>query len=478
MDVEFGELAGDPDVLDAESANYASVAAKIDAAVATLRKLTGLDGMRGEAIEALARTAGDVADQIALPKARYLQTGEALTAYSPRLRQAKDAARVAAAHLAELEEDAATTASASEQAAKKLLLGAATMNPDDLEQAKTDAKRAALAAESAAGDLAAWQRQWRAAQQEKAEAAAAASARIVAVLVGDAARVNDRLRDRVGAIWDSAEKDAAEFGKDVKSALTSSGFNTALGWMDKISAGLGIAALCLCWVPGLGEVLGAADGIAALLDAGAHIAQDAAEGRGGKAAGDAALGLAGVFGGGVLRVVAKNIGAAARATSTAGRLVNTGKLSVSVGSRFAHTTSSGERLISRITSGEKTRLFAAKVKALMPSWDDVGTVVKDGGKSIKAGSAEWAQDAGKAIYEGVSSRTLSVKLVGEEAGASLHKFLGVGDEAEAELRDGALSRPWKLTIGVAQAGTSAVALHEHAELVDRVAGAIHSQGKE
>ncbi|MCL2515109.1 MAG: hypothetical protein FWD85_13060 [Microbacteriaceae bacterium] len=483
MDVEFGELGGDPDLLDVESAHFAEVAAKIDAAVATLRKLTGLDGMRGEAVAALSRAAEEVAGQIALPKERYLQTGEALAAYSPALRNAQDAARVAAAHLAELEGAAKTTAHAAADAAQQLLLGAATMNPDDLEQAKTDAARAAHAAEHAAGELALWQRQWLAAQQEKAEAAARASARIVSVLAADGARLRDGVADVVGMFLHQEETGLAQAWHDLKTGaagvgdwavgvLKSSGFSKALKVMDWISAGLGIAALVLCWVPGLGQLLGAADGIAALLDAAGHLAQDSVEGRRGKVVEDVAFGLAGVFGGGALRVVAKNIASAARVTSTASRIVSTGRLSDQV-TEIVDTVSSGGRLWKKLADAQNVRLVLAKAKALLPSWEDVGVIFKEGGKTIKHGSAEWAQESGQAVYRSIRDRSVSLQSVSDEMDVALKKFLGAGKEATADLGDGALSRPWKVVVGVAQSSATSFALHDHVDQVGKIDDLFH-----
>lgn len=235
-------IPGDPDAVDAGGRAYVSVADAIASAARALRSMD-TDGDDSLATDELIRNATDVAHDIERAEKRYRETGLALIAYAPELDEAQSDSATALERARSAQEDA--DAARADQL-RHLRLADGAEDPD-VEDHRRDAARAAGDLEDAQDALASAHRLLNDAIDRRDEGADAAIRRIQDITDGD--DLND-------SWWD-------DWGKDLLSAITD-----IAGWVSTIA---GILALCVSWIPVVGQVLAGAllivAGVAAVINA-------------------------------------------------------------------------------------------------------------------------------------------------------------------------------------------------------------------
>jgi hypothetical protein len=277
---QYEELAGDPVHLKTMANTYMGIADAIKRSVTALHAVRDNEE-KADATKALAKEAGDVADDVEKAESRYRVTAQALLDYVPLLTSAQSDAHTAVLKIAHWEGQVTSTTTA---------LDKANQDVDDADDAdKDDAKSTQTTAETNATDakkkLAYWQGQWTNAANARNTAAEAARNKIVDVVEHH----NNGLKNP--GFWGSVWNGIKSAGKWVWDHL------------DEISNWLGIASLLLGWVPILGDIL-----IIATLAVGAlKLIKDIAEGKGWKAILGDCVGLAlSAFGGGATKLLAKS----------------------------------------------------------------------------------------------------------------------------------------------------------------------------
>lgn len=223
-------VPGDPDVVAQGGSDYLAVA---DAIVGAKRKLDGidLDGQISQAVDKLLEKTGDVARDIGKAEARYRAAGQALTAYAPVLRTAQDDSATALYR-------ASSALQASDSANSKqqyyLSLSQSETDPAAQLQYTNLAKQSAGDADDATASVAAWRSQIDSAAATRDAAAERAISQIQEITS------HDGLKD---SWWDN-------WGKDLLEKITD---------IAGIVAGIaGMLALCVAWIPVVGQVLAAA----------------------------------------------------------------------------------------------------------------------------------------------------------------------------------------------------------------------------
>ena len=235
-------VPGDPAAVRAAGQGYEQVATQIQAAATNLRAIA--DGFRqcSEAIDEVQTKARRVADQIERARERYAATGAALVTYAGGLAQAQQIAQDAL-------RQAQSAAAAQDNAQQDLcywngrsndLLAGRPMNaPTDLIAANGFTRQADAARQdlfTTDQSLVAARAAMATAMTMRDDAAEAARASIEAVVSTD---------DLHDTVW-----------QDLNGGVQEAGLWVWDSW-DEITAGLGVVALALCWVPVLGEFLGA-----------------------------------------------------------------------------------------------------------------------------------------------------------------------------------------------------------------------------
>jgi hypothetical protein len=243
LDLGSDPIPGDPDRVSRGGQDYVDVADAIGRAVQALRSME-LDGDRSQATDELISNAGDVADDIARAEERYRETGLALLAYAPRLADAQQTS-LEALSMAEAAREAA--ASARQSRTYYLNLAGSTENADDASDYRDRVNQYEDAADDAAASLSHARSKLEDAVAERDAAAEAAIDRIKDVVDGDG--LND-------SWWD-------DWGADLLAAITD-----IAGWVSTIA---GILALCVSWIPVIGQALAGVllivAGVAAVINA-------------------------------------------------------------------------------------------------------------------------------------------------------------------------------------------------------------------
>lgn len=243
LDLVHDPVAGDPDAVRAGGHEYVSVANAIGRAARALRDME-LDGDDSDATDELIRNAGDVADDIERAEERYRETGLALLAYAPRLASAQSDS----AQALEIARDAREDAEAAESARWRFLRLANGSDDDDAaDDYRRTAGRYAEDGEAAESSLARARQLLQHAIDERDGAADAAAERIRDIIEGD--DLND-------SWWD-------DWGADLLAVITD-----IAGWVSTIA---GILALCVSWIPVIGQALAGVllivAGVAAVINA-------------------------------------------------------------------------------------------------------------------------------------------------------------------------------------------------------------------
>lgn len=243
LDLGHDPIPGDPDAVRAGGHDYVAVANAISRAARALRDME-LDGDDSDATDELIRNAGDVADEIERAEERYRETGLALLAYAPRLASAQQDS-VEALELARSARDDAEAAESARLCSLRLAAGAD--DDGDADDYRRDAGRHAADAEAAGAALARARRLLNEAIDERDSAADTAAERIRAIVEGD--DLND-------SWWD-------DWGADLLAVITD-----IAGWVSTIA---GILALCVSWIPVIGQALAGVllivAGVAAVINA-------------------------------------------------------------------------------------------------------------------------------------------------------------------------------------------------------------------
>jgi hypothetical protein len=223
-------IPGDPDVVAAGGRDYLAVA---DAIVGAKRKLEGieLDGQISQAVGKLLDKTGDVAADIGKAEARYRATGEALSGYAPVLRAAQDDSS-AALYRAGSAQQASDSASSNQQ--YYLHLAQSETDPATQLQYTNLAKSSGDDADDANASLAAARGQIDAAAATRDAAAERAISQIQEITS------HDGLKD---SWWDNWGKNLLEKITDIAGIVASIA---------------GVLALCVAWIPVVGQVLAAA----------------------------------------------------------------------------------------------------------------------------------------------------------------------------------------------------------------------------
>lgn len=248
LELEGDPIPGDPDTVHRGGQDYLDVANAITRAAAALRSME-LDSDESQATDELIRNAETVAEEIERARDRYRETAWALLEYAPRLSAAQDQS-VTALEMARTAREDAQQADAANLRLLRLADGA------EDKDAATDYRRAARVQEDEAA--AATATTWRArgilqdAIDERDAAARDAAARIQGIIAGDG--LNDTW-------WD-------EWGADLVAAVTD-----IAGWVSTIA---GVLALCVSWIPVIGQALAGVllliAGVAAVVNAIGNIA--------------------------------------------------------------------------------------------------------------------------------------------------------------------------------------------------------------
>ncbi|WP_158865641.1 putative T7SS-secreted protein [Leifsonia sp. AG29] len=221
-DREYEKLTGRPDLVRSKAEHYEQIAAAITRSVAALNRISEVGGMTSKAVDAVKKSAADVADDINKAQDRYQVTAAALKTYAGHLQQAQDDADKAIALIGP-REDAADQAQHRAASAQHTL---DTGTPEAHAANQLAATRAGDAASAASQELQAAQQAWRDARDAKDRAAETASGRIKDVVEG---KGNHGLED---SFWD-------DWGDIIKT----------------ICQIAGVLSLFLSWVPILGQIL-------------------------------------------------------------------------------------------------------------------------------------------------------------------------------------------------------------------------------
>lgn len=243
LDLGRDPVPGDPDAVAAGGREYLEVAGAIAAAAAALRSME-LDGDESLATDELITNAGEVAADIERAHARYREAGLALIEYAPRLSDAQDLSERALTMARQAQSDAQAS-----EAARSRALTLADGADDDAAAAdhRLTAARHEDDAEAAAGALARARSMLEEAVANRDDAATTAAERIQDIVDGD--DLND-------SWWD-------DWGADLLGAITD-----IAGWVSTIA---GVLALCVSWIPVIGQVLAGAllivAGVAAVINA-------------------------------------------------------------------------------------------------------------------------------------------------------------------------------------------------------------------
>jgi hypothetical protein len=218
-------VPGEPDEVARIGRHYRSVADAIDRAAANLRKLANSgEAVVSKAVDALEENCEKVAEDISRAQERYRGVGDALVSYAPTLEQAQaDSLRALAL---------AQDAQADQQAATRR--GEHASTPEE-EQA------AHRAADAASGNLAAARRLLDGAIADRDQAAQAAISAIKEVQ--DSGDLND-------GWWDNWGHKIVEIIQKVASV---------------VALVCGILALCVGWIPIIGQALAGILGTIALI---------------------------------------------------------------------------------------------------------------------------------------------------------------------------------------------------------------------
>jgi hypothetical protein len=264
---QYQELAGDPDHLQTMAQHYLDIANAIKHSVTALDAIRDND-QQSKATDALGPAAGDLATDIERAENRYRVTAQALLDYVPHLRSAKSDAHTAVVNIQHWSEQVSSTSTALDHANDAV----DDASDDDKDGAKTQQTTAQNNASNAKEHLHHWQEQWTAAANARNTAAETARGKITDVVEHH----NNGLKNPTHHWWDGVVDFVKSAGKWVWDHL------------DEISNWLGIAALLLSWVPGLGQIL-----LIATLAVGAlKLIKDIAEGKGWKAILGDVVGLA------------------------------------------------------------------------------------------------------------------------------------------------------------------------------------------
>lgn len=346
-------IPGSPDDVRAGGNSYLDVAGTIERTVRGLRTLD-LDSTVSEAIDALAKTAREVADDVAKAEARYRAAGHALVVYAGSLDDAQQDARAALIRAQSAQTDAAA---AQRDRRRYLQLSETSDDPAEAlryerlaDSAGADGRDASLAAGTARDDiLAAAARRDRAAETARDD--------IENTTHGD---------DLDDSWWD-------DWGKDVLAVITD-----VAGAIASIA---GILALVVSWIPVIGQALAAAlllvAGIAAVVNAIGNVVLAATGERSwGEAIVSIVVAALSVVG---LGAAARVVGNAAAAARVSARVAAAERINVRAAAEVAARggTESFERLtvdqairLSRRELRESERLWAQTVPDLQVG-DDV-----------------------------------------------------------------------------------------------------------
>ncbi|AYG03079.1 hypothetical protein [Gryllotalpicola protaetiae] len=223
-------VPGDPDVVAQGGSDYLAVA---DAIVGAKRRLEAidLDGQISRAVDELLEKTGDVASDIGKAEARYRAAGQALTAYAPALRTAQDDSATAL-YRASSALQASDSANSNRQ--YYLTLAQSETDPASQLQYTNLAKQSGDDADDATASVAAWRSQIDAAAATRDAAAERAISHIQEITS------HDGLKD---SWWDNWGKDLLEKITDIAGIVASIA---------------GVLALCVAWIPVVGQVLAAA----------------------------------------------------------------------------------------------------------------------------------------------------------------------------------------------------------------------------
>ncbi|WP_029291184.1 hypothetical protein [Cellulomonas sp. HZM] len=276
------DVTGDPVAVRDAAQRYELVAEQIRFASARLRHVS-LHASGSDAVAAVADRADDVATKVGRAEHRYRAAGRALGVYAVRLGEAVVAAQDARRREALAADDLAD----AQTRVDRLVAMVDGVHPDaaargaaELDAARDERDLARLRLDAALGDL-----------------ETAARARDTAALTA-AGAIRAAMHDGLDDGW------WQDWGSKVAAAVAAVA--------DDIANAAGIAALLLCWVPGLGEVLG----LIALVASAVKLLSDLTLVLDDRVSwGDVGWDVAGLVPGGA----AKSVGSMARATTRAAR---------------------------------------------------------------------------------------------------------------------------------------------------------------
>lgn len=241
-------IPGDPGHVRDGGRDYLDVAIAIGDAVDALRSME-LDGDESEAVETLITNAGDVADSISRAEERYRETAFALLEYAPRLASAQETS-IEALHLAQSAQEDADEA--EEKETRYLRLAEGEADEHKAIEYRDLARRAGGDADDAGAGLTHARNKLHDAIDERDRAARDAEDRIREIVD------NDGLND---SWWD-------DWGADLVAVITD-----IAGWVSTIA---GVLALCVSWIPVIGQALAGVllivAGVAAVINAIGNIA--------------------------------------------------------------------------------------------------------------------------------------------------------------------------------------------------------------
>ena len=223
-DTAFNNLTGDADIVLAKARRYEELGLAITRSVATLHRIAQADENKSKAVDALKKSAENVARDIGKAQERYSLTAAALISYSGKLKTAQDDAVTAISAIAQAEGDVSAARANKAQADQK----AETTGEDQAVNRKA-ADSMADSYDDRVQELGVAQGLWHAAREAKDAAAQSAASEIDDVVNGE---VGDKLNDTV---WD-----------DMRSVLDV--IKVVCEWA-------GVLAIFLSWVPILGAVL-------------------------------------------------------------------------------------------------------------------------------------------------------------------------------------------------------------------------------
>ncbi|MFC8731950.1 hypothetical protein ACFT5B_05775 [Luteimicrobium sp. NPDC057192] len=234
-DHQYGKIQGNPDLVGKKAKAYQEVANAIQRSTATLDEIANQIEQKSLAMDKTRELARDVSSDIGKALDRYRETGDALAAYAPALRQAQDDGDPWVAQIAHLEgsvQSARTTeyyAQGSEQSTSR----SSSATPEELAEARRTAHNATRDRENLEASLETAKSKWQAAEDAKNRAAETAKSKITDVVSGENVHgLKDGFWDKVGHVLKQLYK------------------------VFKVICDVaGILAIFLSWVPILGQVL-------------------------------------------------------------------------------------------------------------------------------------------------------------------------------------------------------------------------------